>query len=134
MAITARAMLFSLNVAGPLMTLSLAVHVLTAAMAWCAARAIAAPVEFWHTLLLVPPVLLIATVPISIAGWGVREKSLVLAFAYAGLSETDGFLVSVLLGITMFAVGLVGCAAWLASREPLGIKSRWRASQTPPPA
>jgi hypothetical protein len=127
-------MLFSLHVAGTLMTLSLTVHVLTAAMAWCAARMIAAPVEFWHALLLVPPVLLIATVPISIAGWGVREKSLVLAFAYAGLPETDGFLVSVLLGLTMFAIGLAGGAVWLASREPLGIKTGWRANQAPPPA
>jgi hypothetical protein len=80
----------------------------------------------------VPPVLLIATIPISIAGWGVREKSLVLAFAYAGLSETDGFLVSVLLGITMFAVGLIGGAVWLASREPLGLTAAWRANRTPP--
>jgi uncharacterized membrane protein YbhN (UPF0104 family) len=134
MATTARDMLFSLHVAGPLMTLSLAVHALTAAVAWCAARAIAAPVEFWHTLLLVPPVLLIATVPISIAGWGVREKSLVLAFAYAGLSETDGFLVSVLLGITLFAVGLVGGAVWLASREPVRLDTSWRANRSPPPA
>jgi uncharacterized membrane protein YbhN (UPF0104 family) len=132
MAVTARGMLFSPEVAGPLMALSLLVHVLTAAMAWCAARAIAAPVDFWHTLLLVPPVLLIATIPISIAGWGVREKSLVLAFAYAGLSETDGFLVSVLLGITMFAVGLIGGAVWLASREPLGLTAAWRANRTPP--
>jgi hypothetical protein len=59
---------------------------------------------------------------------------LVLAFAYAGLSETDGFLVSVLLGITLFAVGLVGGAVWLAGREPLGLKAGWRANQTPPPA
>ena len=70
----------------------------------------------------------------EIAGWGVREKSLVLAFAYAGLSETDGFLVSVLLGITLFAVGLVGCAVWLANREPVRLKTNWRANQSPPPA
>ena len=65
-------------------------------------------------LLLVPPVLLVATAPISIAGWGVREKSLVLAFSYASLPQANGFLISVLLGITMLIVGLVGSIAWLA--------------------
>lgn len=133
MAVIARGILLSPNTAGPLMALSLLVHVLTAAMAWCGARAIAAPVEFWHALLLVPPVMLIATIPISIAGWGVREKSLVLAFGYAALPETDGFLVSVLLGITMFAVGLVGGAVWLVSREPLSLTAAWRANRMPPP-
>jgi|GEM_PF-4410846 hypothetical protein len=45
----------------------------------------------------------------TVAGWGMREKTLMLAFAaYAGLSETDGFLVSVLLGTIMFIVGVLG--------------------------
>ena len=127
MAVTARQMLFSPQHCRTVDDALVAVHVLTAVIAWSAARAVAAPVEFWHTLLLVPPVMLIATVPISIAGWGVRENSLVLAFAYAGLSETDGFLVSVLFGITMFAVGMLGGAVWLASREPLGLGAGWRA-------
>jgi hypothetical protein len=103
-------------------------------MAWCAARAVAAPVEFWQALLLVPPVMLIATIPISIAGWGVREKSLVMAFGYAGLSETDGFLVSVLFGLTMFVVGLAGGAVWLASREPVKLSDAWPAERAPPKA
>ena len=134
LAVTARQILFTPRTAGSLMSISLVVQVLTAVMAWCAARAVAAPVEFWQALLLVPPVMLIATIPISIAGWGVREKSLVMAFGYAGLSETDGFLVSVLFGLTMFVVGLVGGAVWLASREPVKLSGAWRADRAPPKA
>jgi len=37
----------------------------------------------------------------------------VLAFAYAGLPEGDGFLVSVLLGVTLLAAGIPGGIAWL---------------------
>jgi hypothetical protein len=44
----------------------------------------------------------------------VREKSLVLAFSYASLPQANGFLISVLLGITMLIVGLVGSIALLA--------------------
>ena len=53
-----------------------------------------------------------STIPISIAGWGVRESALVLAFFYAGLPESDGLLVSVLMGGAMFAVGILGGLVW----------------------
>jgi uncharacterized membrane protein YbhN (UPF0104 family) len=89
---------------------SLVVHASTVLAAWLAAKSVAAPFELLHALLLVPPVLLIATVPLSIAGWGVRESAMVLAFAYAGLPQSDGLLVSVLIGAAMFAAGLVGGA------------------------
>jgi glycosyltransferase 2 family protein len=59
------------------------------------------------------PVLLVATIPLSIAGWGTRETAMVLAFGYAGLPETDGLIVSVLLGITTFAAGLPGGVIWI---------------------
>jgi hypothetical protein len=86
-------------------------------VAWCAAQAVDAPFSYFQALLLVPPVMLIATMPISVAGWGVREKSLVLAFAYAGLSQGDGFLIAVLLGATQFVVGIVGGIVWLTGTD-----------------
>jgi hypothetical protein len=115
MAVTARRLLSSPRLGGTVFALSFAIHGLTAGMAWCGAQAIEASVSYFQALELVLPVVLVTTVPISVAGWGVREKSLVLAFAYAGLAEGDGFLVSVLLGLTMFAVGVLGGLIWLAS-------------------
>jgi hypothetical protein len=41
---------------------------------------------------------------------------MVLAFGYAGLPESDGLIVSVLLGIAMFAAGLVGGVVWILDR------------------
>jgi uncharacterized membrane protein YbhN (UPF0104 family) len=119
MALIARGILSSPGLAGRVAVLSLFVHVLTGAVGWCVARAVAAPVDFLHALLLVPPVMLIITVPISISGWGVRESALVLAFAYAGLSESDGLLVSLLFGAVTFGVGLAAGIAWLGIGEPL---------------
>ena len=84
--------------------------------AWCLAKAVAAPLEWSQALLLVLPVLLIATIPLSIAGWGTRETAMVLAFGYAGLPESDGLIVSVLLGIAMFAAGLPGGVIWILDR------------------
>jgi uncharacterized membrane protein YbhN (UPF0104 family) len=102
---------------GPLIiAYSLLIHALSATAAWCVAKAVAAPLEWSQALLLVLPVWLIATIPLSIAGWGTRETAMVLAFGYAGLPESDGLIVSVLLGIAMFAAGLLGGGLWIFDR------------------
>ena len=90
---------------------------MSATAAWCLAKAVAAPLEWSQALLLVLPVLLIATVPLSIAGWGTRETAMVLAFGYAGLPESDGLIVSVLFGIATFAAGLPGGVIWIFDRN-----------------
>jgi hypothetical protein len=131
MSATAKDLLFSIRTGVPFMGLSLIVHVLTTAVAWSAARAVAAPVGFLEVLLLLTPVSMIATVPISIAGWGVRESALVLAFSYAGLPEGDALIISVLLGISMFATGAIGGLVWLASGESLNLPAAWRGGNAP---
>jgi uncharacterized membrane protein YbhN (UPF0104 family) len=117
MASIVRTFLLSARRSVPVMALSLTVHAITATIAWCLAHAVDAPFGFFDALRLVPPVMLVAAVPISIAGWGVRERSLVWAFAMAGLPEADGFLVSVLLGTTMLILGCLGGVVWLSSAE-----------------
>ena len=74
-----------------------------------------ATVDLVHVLVLVLPVMLIATIPVSIAGWGVREGAMVLAFSYAGLAESDGLIVSILFGVGSLAVGTIGGVVWVAS-------------------
>jgi glycosyltransferase 2 family protein len=103
--------------AGEVIGISITIHLLTVTAVWCAARATSVPLEFGPALLLVPPVVLIATIPISIAGWGVREGAMMAVFAYAGLSQVDGLLVSVLFGAGLFVVGMVGGLIWIVSSE-----------------
>jgi uncharacterized protein (TIRG00374 family) len=93
---------------------SVAIQLITVAAAWCCVKAVAAPVSFTQILFLMPPVLLIATLPVSIAGWGVRESSSMLAFAYAGLAQGDGLVISILFGAASFIVGMVGGIVWIA--------------------
>jgi hypothetical protein len=61
-----------------------------------------------------PPVLLVGTLPLSIAGWGVRESIFMFAFAYAGLAQNDGLVISILFGAASFIVGLAGGIVRLA--------------------
>lgn len=73
------------------------------------------PFEWTQALLLIPPVFMIATIPLSIAGWGVRESSMIIAFGYAGLAESDGLIISVLFGAAILTMGVLGGLTWIVS-------------------
>jgi len=95
--------------------LSFAIHFATAGVMWGAAMAVHTPIDVVLVLFLALPVILIATIPISIAGWGVRESAMILAFSYAGLAESDGLIVSILYGVVSLGVGALGGLVWMAS-------------------
>ncbi|WP_407155595.1 lysylphosphatidylglycerol synthase transmembrane domain-containing protein [Bradyrhizobium sp. STM 3557] len=97
--------------------LSLAIHVMAVGIAWCAVRSIAASASFEQIFMLTPPIMLITMLPISIAGWGVREATMMVAFGYAGLSPADGTVVSILYGAVYFIVGAFGGLVWIFSAE-----------------
>jgi glycosyltransferase 2 family protein len=103
----------SARVATWIVGLSVVIHGLTIAAAWLVAKSVAVPFDLPHAILLIPPVLLIAALPISIAGWGVRESAMVMAFAYSGLQQADGLLVSALLGFALFVIGIIGGLVWV---------------------
>jgi hypothetical protein len=105
------------RVANVVVSISVVIHLLTIAAIWSAARSIAAPLEFWQALLLVPPVVLVSTVPISIAGWGVREGAMMTVFSYAGLLNSDGLIVSILYGAGLFAIGAAGGLVWILGAD-----------------
>jgi uncharacterized membrane protein YbhN (UPF0104 family) len=80
-------------------------------------QSIAAPILFSQVFQLIPPVMLITMLPISIAGWGVREATMGLAFGYAGLMTNEGVNVSLLFGAVSFIVGAFGGLVWIFSAE-----------------
>lgn len=64
-------------------------------------------------LVLVPPVILIMTLPISIAGWGVRETAMVTAFAFVGIPASSTLVLSILFGIVTMVTALPGGLVFL---------------------
>jgi glycosyltransferase 2 family protein len=92
-------------VIGPL---ALLVHVLTASVMFSFAEALGLPLTWLDCVLLTPPIMLLAAVPISIAGWGVREGVMVGALSMVGIGTESALALSVLLGVTALANGLVG--------------------------
>lgn len=69
--------------------------------------------------LLVPAVMEIAMLPISIAGWGVREGAAVVAFGTLGLPSHLALGASFAFGLIVLAVSLVGGVLWLADRRKM---------------
>jgi uncharacterized membrane protein YbhN (UPF0104 family) len=71
------------------------------------------PLSSW--VMIVPPVSLIQLLPISLAGWGVREAVLVVALASFGVPAEAALAASVLLGFCLIVVGLPGGLIWLTN-------------------
>jgi uncharacterized membrane protein YbhN (UPF0104 family) len=107
----------SASLALSLAFLSLLAHALTIVSIWAAARSIGAPLSLPAAFSIIPPVILISTIPISIGGWGVREGAMIAAFGYAGFAHGDGLLVSLIFGAVSFAIGAIGGLIWIASAE-----------------
>jgi uncharacterized membrane protein YbhN (UPF0104 family) len=115
--VIANRVIFSRERGPKVAALSVLVHVLAVVIAWCVVQSIAAPVVFSQIFLLIPPVMLITMLPISIAGWGVREATMGLAFGYAGLATSEGVNISLLFGAVSFLVGAFGGLVWILSAE-----------------
>lgn len=108
------------------MGLSLGVHLLSALTVFVLARGIGVEVSFGQMVVLVPPVILVATLPISVAGWGVREGAMVTALGFVGVAPADAFAVSVIFGLALVVIALPGGAIWL-----IGLRRRARPAPTP---
>jgi glycosyltransferase 2 family protein len=67
-------------------------------------------------LAVMPPVILISSLPISIAGWGVREGAAVVGLGLLGIPFEKAVAISVVLGGIMAVAGLFGGGYWLVDR------------------
>jgi uncharacterized membrane protein YbhN (UPF0104 family) len=116
-AVIANRVIFSREHGGTIAVLSFLVHLLAVVIAWCVVQSISAPVAFGQIFQLIPPIMLITMLPVSIAGWGVREATMGLAFGYAGLLTNEGINISLLFGAVSFIVGAYGGLVWIFSAE-----------------
>lgn len=64
-------------------------------------------------VLVLPLATLLMTVPVSVAGWGVREGVMVIGLGYAGISADQALALSILYGLLLLVVALPGGFVWL---------------------
>ncbi|MCK0714007.1 lysylphosphatidylglycerol synthase transmembrane domain-containing protein [Chromohalobacter sarecensis] len=80
-----------------------------------AARAVGADIHLATLLPLIPPVLMVMAIPLSVAGWGLRESAAALVWMGAGLDPAQGVAISLVYGIVVLISSLPG--AWLLCRR-----------------
>ncbi len=97
-------------------TTSVLIHSCLSMVVFTIAIALGVDIEAWQCLVLVPPVMVASAIPISVAGWGVRESTMVAAFALIGMPQEMAFAISVLFGLGVIGAGLPGGVIWLAAR------------------
>ncbi|MEN8168920.1 MAG: lysylphosphatidylglycerol synthase transmembrane domain-containing protein [Pseudomonadota bacterium] len=70
-------------------------------------------------MVVVPPVILLTIVPVSLAGWGVREGGMVGLFTLLGADPTLVLSMSIIYGFTLIITSLPGLAIYLSGKHHL---------------
>jgi hypothetical protein len=76
-----------------------------------AGRAVGAPTSTATMLPLVAPVLMTMLVPVTVAGWGIREAAATALWGIAGLAPEDGAAISVTYGLIVLVASAPGLIA-----------------------
>ncbi len=93
--------------------LSIAMHAMTGLAVYEVARGLGLSIGLLECVVLTPPISLITVLPVSMAGWGVREAGMVTALAFAGIAAHDALIVSILLGLLLVLISIPGGFFWL---------------------
>lgn len=100
-----------------LLGLSLLIQVLNVVVIFALAKGLSVEISFIHCLALVPPVLFLSLMPISFAGWGVREGAMVVALGLVGVPANRSLALSICYGLCLVAISLPGGVLWFISRR-----------------
>jgi glycosyltransferase 2 family protein len=97
--------------------LGLVYQALVVASVWCGARTIGLHLPYALLAVAVPLVLVLTALPVSLAGFGVREGSFAVLLGTAGVAATDATLISLLSVVTLALASLPGAVAIVRGRR-----------------
>lgn len=103
-----------------LLAVSLALQSLNVIGVFLIARGLGVDAGLLDLMVLIPPVVLLTLLPVSFAGWGVRESAMVVVLGLLGVGANQSVAVSVCFGLCMTAVGLPGGVIWFLARREAG--------------
>jgi uncharacterized protein (TIRG00374 family) len=92
-------------------------HLLRVATLACLAAALGLVIPFAVLFALTPAALLMAMLPISLGGWGVRELTFVYFLGAAGISAEAALSLSIAFGLLRVIVGAIGGFAWVVMND-----------------
>jgi uncharacterized protein (TIRG00374 family) len=97
--------------------ISVLVHLLSVLTMYGLSLSIDLNLSFQIFLIAVPPVFLLTIVPISLAGWGIREGAMIGIFLLIGADQTKVLAMSIIYGILLIISSLPGSYFWIKSKK-----------------
>jgi len=113
LALDARKLFLAPKLCGMAFALSLLTYIVIILSVYLFAVSFGAAADPRTFFVLIPPVLVAATLPISFGGWGTRELAMIAALGTVGINPQTALLASLWLGIGSIIVALPGAAMCL---------------------
>ena len=98
-------------------SISVVVHFFSVLTMYGLSLALGLDLSFQTLLIAVPPVFLLTIVPISLAGWGVREGAMIGIFMLVGADQTKVLAMSILYGLLLILSATPGAYFWIKSKQ-----------------
>ena len=98
-------------------SISVVVHLFSVLTMYGLSLALGLELSFQTLLIAVPPVFLLTIVPISLAGWGVREGAMIGIFMLIGADQTKVLAMSILYGLLLILSAVPGAYFWIKSKK-----------------
>jgi len=101
-----------------LLSYSIGVQTLNVGAMYLIGRGLGAELDVQMCMVLIPPVMFLSMMPISFAGWGVREGAMVAALSTVGVAHTHSLAISIAYGIGLAIASIPGGVLWIIARRP----------------
>ena len=95
-----------------ILLISVFIHIISVKSFHLIAVSINDNITFSSLLLIIPFVYLIIALPISFAGWGAREGSLIFGLSLFNISIEESLAISIILGLIIIVSSLPGFISW----------------------
>jgi len=93
-------------------TITVVVHIFSILAIYALALSVEVNLNLETLLIAIPPVFLLTIIPISLAGWGVRESGMVGILMLVGAQKEEILVISVLYGLLLIIAALPGAWFW----------------------
>lgn len=111
-----RGVLLSSTVAGAL-ALSVAIQLTGVVTTWLIAEGLHLPIGLLPCAAVVPAAVLLAALPVSVNGWGVREGAMIAGLHLYSVSPSDALILSLMVGFGSMVASLPGLIFWKTMRS-----------------
>ena len=118
-----RSCLFSYNYGIRTILLSILGHSISIIVVINISAALALNVTWLDVVMIVPITILFMVIPITIAGWGVREGIMVTGLGYVGVAPEEALPLALIYGFSALLVALPGGMLWLFSFKNISLIS-----------